>query len=99
MKLKDRIIEHFNNKDWDSKFDWGKEKWGSKYETINSLAKIFNCPTTSLYIPIKELHKEGFLKYDYKLISTESKLYYLLNKEQNPEECDARNDAQSDTAG
>lgn len=33
-----------------------------KTETVIQLAKIFNCPYTSLYIPIRTLEDIGFLK-------------------------------------
>lgn len=33
-----------------------------KRETVKQLAKDFNCPYTSLYIPIRQLENAGFLK-------------------------------------
>lgn len=33
-----------------------------KSETVKQLAATFNCPYTSLYIPIRELEDAGFLK-------------------------------------
>lgn len=86
MILKERIKLHFNSKGYDFKFDWGKdkEKWGAKYETISSLAREFGCPKTSLYMPVKELVKEGFVTFD-KIIYREEK----LNSEPSVQECDA----------
>lgn len=33
-----------------------------KSETVKELAKAFDCPYTSLYIPVRQLEDAGFLK-------------------------------------
>jgi len=64
--LIERIRGYFLNlteDQFDQRFEWGKDKvkYVAKYETIKTLAQRFNCPKTSLYIPLKELAKEdGF---------------------------------------
>jgi len=64
--LIDRIRDYFlslTEDQFDQRFEWGKYKFKyvAKYETIKTLSERFNCPKTSLYIPLKELAKEdGF---------------------------------------
>lgn len=33
-----------------------------KQETVKELANVFKCPKNSLYIPIRQLERAGFLK-------------------------------------